>query len=99
MVRWGHALALGLALAAPSCANAAASPAGAGRLLSTRASPRQIKPGRAATISGTLTGPSGPVVGELLELQASDGPGGRFRNIAHTWTLAGGRYRFERVRS
>ena len=44
-------------------------------------------------------GPEGPVVGELLELQAGDRPGGRFRNIAHTWTLAGGRYRFTRVRS
>jgi hypothetical protein len=58
-----------------------------------------VKPGRAVTISGTLTGPTGPVVGELLELQAGDGPGGRFRNIAHTFTLTRGRYRFTRVRS
>ena len=99
MVRWGHALALGLALAGPSCANAAAAPAGGGRVLSTRASPRLLKPGRTPTISGTLAGPSGPVVGELLELQASDGPDGRFRDIAHTWTLSGGRYRFAGLRS
>jgi hypothetical protein len=58
-----------------------------------------VKPGRAVTISGTLTGPTGPVVGELLELQAGDGPGGRFRNIAHTFTLTRGRYRFTRVRT
>jgi len=99
MVRWAHPLVLGLALAVPACASAAASRGGADRVISTRASPAEVKPGHAATISGTLTGPGGPVVGELLELQAGDGPGARFRNIAHTWTLAGGRYRLASMRS
>jgi Beta-lactamase enzyme family len=97
MVRAVHALAVGLGLAMLVCAGAGASRGGAGRVISTHTRPGMLKPGHAATIYGTLTGPSGPVVGELLELQASDGPGARFRDIAHTWTLAGGRYRFTGV--
>jgi hypothetical protein len=88
-----------VALAWLACANALASTSAARRVISTRASPGVVKPGRPTTITGTLSGLSGPLVGELLELQAGDAPGGRFRNIAHTWTLAGGRYRFTRVRS
>ena len=106
MVRWARPIVLGLGLVALACASAAASRGGMGRVLggtgrviSTRASPAEVKPGHAATISGTLAGAAGPVVGELLELQASNRPGGRFRNIAHTWTLSGGRYRFAGVRS
>ena len=99
MPRRAHGLILALALAWLVCANALAVPAGTGRVISTHASPRTVKLGRAVTITGTLSGPTGPVVGELLELQAGDGPRGRFRNIAHTFTRAGGRYRFTRVRS
>ena len=77
----------------------AARSGGAGRVISTHASPGVLKPRQTATISGTLTGVSCAVVGELLELQASDGPGARFRDLAHTWTLAGGRYRFTGLRS
>jgi len=82
-----------------ACAGAAALRGGAGRVISTHVRPGELKPGQAATISGTLTGLSGEVVGELLELQASDRSGARFRDVAHTWTLAGGRYRFTGVRS
>src|SRR5262245_2002302 len=99
MVRPLHALALGLVLALLGCADAAASRGRAGRVISTHVRPGELKPGRAATIYGTLTGGSGAVVGELLELQASDGPGARFGDVAHTWTLAGGRYRFTGLRS
>ena len=90
---------LGLVLAMLVCAGGASSRGRAGRVISTHVRPGELKPGRAATISGTLTGVSGAVIGELLELQASDGPGGRFRDVAHTWTLAGGRYRFTGLRS
>ena len=69
-------------------AGAAASRGRAGRVITTHARPGELKPGRAAAISGTLTGGSRAVAGELLELQASDGPGARFRDVAHTWTLA-----------
>jgi hypothetical protein len=98
MSRRAHGLILALALAWLACANALASPSGTGRVISTHARPGTVKPGRTTTITGTLSGPGGPVVGELLELQAGDRPGGRFRDIAHTWTFAGGRYRFTRVR-
>jgi hypothetical protein len=81
------------------CAGGAAARGDAGRVISTHVRPGELKPGQAATISGTLAGASGPVVGELLELEASDGPGARFRDVAHTWTHAGGRYRFTGLRS
>lgn len=92
-------LTIGLALAglAPAGAGAAA-PASPGRVIHTQVRPVELRPRRAATITGTLNGPAGPIVGELLELQAGDGSGGRLRNIAHTWTLAGGHYRFLAVR-
>jgi hypothetical protein len=67
-------------------------------VLSTRAKPSRVLRGRTTTIAGILRGVAGPLAGELLELQASDAPRGRFRNIAHTWTGATGRYRFAHVR-
>ena len=92
------ALASGcLPLAACCCASAAAS-APAGIAITIRADPRSLRPGRATTIAGTLAGPAGPVAGQLLELQDGDGNGGRFRNIAHTWSRPGGRYRFAPMR-
>lgn len=57
------------------------------------ARPARIVRGSATTISGTLRGATGPLPGELLELQASFG-GGPFRNIAHTFTSSDGAYRF-----
>jgi Beta-lactamase enzyme family len=82
-----------------SGAPAALAARGTQLVISTRVSPRALKRGQRVTISGTLRGPGGPVVGALLELQSADGPGGRFRDIAHTLTTAGGHYRFARVRS
>jgi len=77
-----------------------AAPADSGRVISTRASPQTLRTGGGkTTISGMLRGPAGPVAGEVLELQASSGPGGRFRDIAHTWTRPDGRYRFAGVRT
>lgn len=103
MVKRTCGLATAAALSALAPASAIASPSakrvGPRPVISTRVSPATLKHGHTATISGTLTGPAGPVMGELLELQAADGPGGRFRNIAHTVTIAGGRYRFARVRT
>jgi hypothetical protein len=67
-------------------------------VITTRVRPATLSRGRHATIYGTLHGPAGPVAGELLELQAAGGPRGHFRNIAHTLTVAGGHYRFSRLR-
>ena len=100
MGRKADGLAIAVALSALACASALAAAAVPGRVISTRASPGTLRAGGGkTTISGTLRGRAGPVAGELLELQASDGPGGRFRNIAHTWTVADGRYRFAAVRA
>jgi hypothetical protein len=70
--------------------------------ISTRATPHRLRSGygRAATttVSGVLSGAAGPIAGELLELQIDPVPYGRFVNIAHTVTTAGGRYRFAGVR-
>jgi hypothetical protein len=99
MVRWAHGLTIGVALAAPAYSRAIGSPSSTSRVVRTHVHPAQLKPGGAVRITGTLRGGTGPIAGELLELQADDGPGGRFRNIAHTWTLAGGRYRFPAVRA
>jgi hypothetical protein len=98
MTRRAHTLAGGLALALLPCASALAAGPAPAREISTRATPRNLMPGHTTTITGTLSGPAGPIVGELLELQAASSPGGRFRNIAHTSTRAGGRYRFAGVR-
>jgi hypothetical protein len=66
--------------------------------ISTRAAPAKVAHGRTTTVSGALAGPTGPVAGELLELQADPRPYGRFVNVAHTVTAADGHYRFARVR-
>jgi hypothetical protein len=79
-------------------ASAQAAPAAPSRVLSTKARPARVLRGHVTTISGTLRDAAAPVAGELLELQAGDRPGGRFRNIAHTWTAADGHYRFPGVR-
>jgi hypothetical protein len=100
MGRRADALAIAVALFMFASASAMAAAPDSGRVISTHASPRTLRIGGGkTTISGTLRGPAGPVGGALLELQASDGPGGRFRDIAHTWTRADGRYRFARVRT
>lgn len=97
MLRCTRGLTIGLALAWLAPAGASAAAPGPGGAIHTQIRPGELRPGRAATITGTLTGPAGPIAGELLELQAGLGPGGRLRNIAHTWTFAGGHYRFPAV--
>jgi Beta-lactamase enzyme family len=91
-----------LAAAAAVCAFA---PAGAGAsprttpAISTHVSPRVLERRHSATIAGRVRGATGPAAGQLLELQAADGPGGRFRDIAHTLTDTRGSYRFAHVRT
>jgi hypothetical protein len=91
-------LAIAATLSALASSNAAAAPS-ASRVISTRATPGTLRVGGGnTTISGEVRSPAGPVAGELLELQAASSRG-RYRDIAHTWTRADGRYRFTRVRS
>jgi hypothetical protein len=98
MVRRPGGLAIAALLSALAPAVAAASPSRSGAVISTHVSPAKLRPGGgAATIWGTLRGPTGPVAMQLLELQAGDGPHGHFRDIAHTLTLDDGRYRFAHV--
>jgi hypothetical protein len=95
----GRACGLATVAAVAALVSAGAQAASAPRwVISTRVRPASLGRGASATIYGAVRSPQGPVVGELLELQARDSPGGRFRNIAHTLTLAGGHYRFTRVR-
>ncbi len=49
-------------------------------------------------ISGTLSDSTGPVPGELLELQSEGRHAGHFRNVAHTLTASDGTYGFAHVR-
>jgi hypothetical protein len=98
MARSRCAFAIAVAVSALTPAGALAH-APLRKVISIRASPAVVGHGRAATISGKVRGPAGAAAGELLELQAADGPGGRFRNIAHTFTDARGRYRFRGVRT
>jgi hypothetical protein len=98
MVRRTCVLAAAAAVCALQAPGALAAPAGR-LVISTRVSPQLLGRARSTTISGTLRGPGGPVIGALLELQSADGPGARFRDIAHTFTAAGGHYRFARVRA
>jgi hypothetical protein len=72
--------------------------AAAKRTISTHAAPRRIVSGHATTISGRLVASTGPVAGELLELQIYARRFGRFVNIAHTRTASDGDYRFARLR-
>ena len=96
---WILTAALGAALAAPAgAAYAAGSSAGSENGISTTASPARVAPGGATTISGTLAGPGGAVVGALLELQIDARPYGRFVNVAHTLSAAGGQYSFAALR-
>jgi hypothetical protein len=97
MVRWACVLAAAAAVCALEAPSARAAPP-TRLVISTRVSPHVVRHAHSATISGTLRGPGGPVTGALLELQAADGPGGRFRNAAHTFTDAEGRYRFAHLR-
>jgi len=101
-VSWGVRSACLAAVVVALCAlvpaSAPGSSRGLARGLSTHARPTRVLRGRITTISGSLKGPAGPVAGELLELQVRDHPGGRYRNIAHVFTAADGRYRFRGVR-
>ena len=82
----------------------AAHPAGAlmvsaqGISISTSATPTRLPSGHKVTVSGTLTGPAGPIAGQLLELQLDRLRHGEFINAAHTVTSADGDYRFAALR-
>lgn len=67
-------------------------------VLSIHVKPARVRLGRAATLSGKLTGATGPIGGQTLELQQVVHSHGAFRDIAHTVTRADGSYRFARVR-
>jgi hypothetical protein len=98
MARSAPALAAGwLAVVASSTAGASVA-TGDGIVIFARAEPRAVRPGHPTTIAGRIAGPGGPIAGELLELQDGNGAGGRFRDIAHTRSAAGGVYRFAPVR-
>ncbi len=66
--------------------------------ISTRALPDRLLRGARTHVTGTLILRSGGAVGDLLELQFATGAHSRFRNVAHTLTGAGGRYRFPALR-
>jgi hypothetical protein len=90
--------------AACSLAGAAQSPTAppgaAPRLTITmRADPSRVRPGSPTTISGTVRVSSGASPPQHLELRAAYGAEAPFRDIAHTTTRAGGRFRFAPVRS
>ncbi len=69
-----------------------------GERITTRATPTKMRLGQRTVVSGVLSGASGPVPGEMLELQIDPVPYGQFLNVAHALTKAGGRYRFPAVR-
>jgi hypothetical protein len=56
-----------------------------------------VRLGRRATVSGELTGPAGPLAGQIVELQEAAHSHGGFRDIAHTTTRADGSYGFKRL--
>jgi hypothetical protein len=95
MSRHTHAAALGAALVAAAVVPSAAS---AALPITMHARPLKIKPGSPTTVSGVLRLPSAPP-GEPLELQAAYGSHAHFRDIAHTLSGKGGRFRFPPVRS
>jgi hypothetical protein len=111
MHRCAHAAALAAASCTLTAVGAASSPVsvayspatppqpGATVSISTRANPTQIRPGTPTTISGTVRTARGPQAGQRLELQASYATRAPFEDIAHTVSVAGGRYRFAPVRS
>lgn len=66
--------------------------------LSIHAHPSRLRKGRQLTLDGRLESSSGPLVGAVVELQQAPLHGGRFRDVAHATTRAGGVYRFARMR-
>src|SRR5690349_9764795 len=108
MHRRAHAAALAAASCTLTVLGAASPPAGFAHSpprsgtpvsITTHASPGQIKPGSPTTISGTVRSSLGAQAGQRLELQASYAARAPFEDIAHTMSVAGGRYRFAPVRS
>jgi len=65
--------------------------------LSIHAHPSRLRRGHRLTLDGRLMASTGPLVGARVELQQAPLRGGRFRDIAHTTTRAGGVYRFARL--
>lgn len=59
---------------------------------------RHLLKGHRLMLDGRLSATSGGLVGAVVELQQAPLRGGRFRDIAHTATRAGGIYRFARLR-
>jgi hypothetical protein len=93
----GVALLCALTATAADAAHTDTIPPVGDRMISTHAAPRKIASGHATTISGRLVGSTGPVAGELVELQIYARRFARFVNIAHTLTAADGDYRFARL--
>jgi hypothetical protein len=88
-------LAAGLLACLPAGALAAGQ---ATTAITTVAQPATLTRGAATTISGTLTPAAGPNVGVLVELQANQGPGRSFVNIAHAITGPAGEFAFTDTR-
>lgn len=66
-------------------------------VLSIHLKPARVRRGRTATLLGRLTGPTGAIGGQTIELQEAHSHGA-FGDIAHTVTRADGSYKFARVR-
>jgi hypothetical protein len=88
-----------LAMASGVCepARAASSRHSTPIVLSIHLEPTRVLLGRTVTLLGRLTGPTGPIGGQTIELQEAH-THGVFSDIAHTVTRADGSYRFGRVR-
>jgi hypothetical protein len=95
---FGALAVLGVASWACGPATAASSAHSTPIVLSIHVKPARVRLGRTATLSGKLTGPTGPIGGQTVELQEAVRSHGAFRDIAHTVTRVDGSYRFARVR-
>jgi len=90
--------AAAIALCAFLPAGALATPPALTTAIVTGASPLQLKAGEATTIAGTLEPSVGRDAGVVVELQADNGHGGSFVNIAHAVTGPRGEYTFAGTR-
>ena len=79
-------------------ATAASSTPLASIVLSIHIKPARVCIGGTTTVYGKLTGSTGPIGGQTVELQEAARSHAAFRDIAHTLTHADGSYRFARVR-
>jgi hypothetical protein len=88
--------ALALCAVIPASASALAPPLTT--TIVTGADPTVVPSGGTTAVSGVLSPAAGRYAGVLLELQADQGPGRSFVDIAHTITGAGGEYAFTGLR-